>query len=477
MDYDAIVIGSGPNGLAAAVELARSGASVLVREARDTVGGGTRTAELTLPGFHHDVCSACHPMGILSPFFRSLKLEDHGLQWASSDISVAHPLDDEPAVLLTRSIEETAAGLGADGERYARLVRPFAERIHDLLPDALGPLGIPRHPFLLARFGLTGLRSARGLARRFSGERAKALLAGCAGHATQPLENPLTAAMTLMFLVSGHAEDWPVAVGGSQAITAALASVLRAHGGVIETGAPVGSLEELPPSKVVLFDTAPDQLARLGRDHLPARYRRQLTAYRYGPGSFKLDWALSGPIPWRDPAVGRAATVHLGGTLDEIARGERDAFEGRIPERPYVLMVQQSALDPTRAPAGSHTAYAYCHVPAGSDEDMTARIEAQIERFAPGFRDLVLMRHSMGPKDFHAYSPNYVGGAVTGGGADWRQLFTRPAVRLDPYATPNPRLYICSASTPPGGGVHGMCGYHGARSALRRMARLTAARW
>lgn len=477
MAYDAIVIGSGPNGLAAAVELARSGASVLVREAADTLGGGTRTRELTLPGFHHDVCSACHPMGILSPFFRSLDLQDHGLTWASSDVSIAHPLDDGPAVLLTRSIEDTAEGLGIDGAAYARLVRPFVERVHDLLPDALGPLGVPTHPFLLARFGLTGLWSARGLAGRFRNERARALLAGCAGHATQPLENPLTAAMTLMFLVSGHAEDWPVAVGGSRAISDALASVLRALGGHIETRAPVTSLAELPETRVVLFDTSPDQLATLGRDLLPERYLRQLRGYRYGPGSFKVDWALDGPIPWADPDVGRAATVHLGGTLDEIALGERQAFRGEVPERPYVLLVQQSALDPGRAPAGKHTGYAYCHVPAGCDVDMTDIIEAQVERFAPGFRDTILARHTMGPAQFHAYSANYVGGAVTGGVADWRQLFTRPAIRLDPYSTPSPRLYLCSASTPPGGGVHGMCGYHGARSALRRMGRLEPIRF
>lgn len=472
-----MVIGSGPNGLAAAVELARHGASVLVREAKPTIGGGTRTAALTLEGFRHDVCSACHPMGILSPFFRSLPLERHGLTWASSGVSVAHPLDGEPAVLLTRSIARTAEGLGVDARRYERLVTPFVRRAHDLLEDALGPLGVPRHPFLLARFGWRGLPSAAGLARRFDDPRSRALIAGCAGHATQPLENVLTAAMTLMFLVTAHVEDWPVAVGGSEAIGRALAGVLREHGGRIETDAPVTSLDELPPCRVVLFDTSPDQLARLGADHLPAGYRRRLERYRYGPGSFKVDWALDGPIPWADERVAEAATVHLGGTLEEIAHAEREVYAGRHVERPYVLLVQQSALDATRAPAGRHTGYAYCHVPAGSTRDMTGAIEAQIERFAPGFRDRVLARSARSPADLEAYSANYVGGAVTGGVADWAQLFTRPVARLDPYTTPNPRLYLCSASTPPGGGVHGMCGYHAARSALRRLPRLAPRRF
>jgi phytoene dehydrogenase-like protein len=477
MSVDAVVIGAGPNGLAAAVELARSGASVLVREAKGTIGGGTRTEALTEPGYLHDLCSACHPMGILSPFFRSLPLAEHGLRWAQSGVSVAHPLDGEPAVLLTRSIEETAHGLGLDGPRYRRLVAPFVERAHDLLPDALAPLRFPRHPLLLARFGLTGLRSAAGLGAGFRGERARALLAGCAGHATQPLDNPLTAAMTLVFLIAGHVEDWPVAVGGSRAITDALASVLRAYGGRIETDARVTSLSSLPPCKVVLFDTSPDQLARLGAPYLPPRYVRRLGRYRYGPGSFKVDWALDGPIPWADPQVGEAATVHLGGTLAEIAAAEREVWDGGHPERPYVLVVQQSALDRSRAPPGRHTGYAYCHVPARSERDMTGAIEAQLERFAPGFTERIVARRTTSPAQFEAYSANYVGGAVTGGVADWAQLFTRPVARLDPYSTPNPRLFLCSASTPPGGGVHGMCGYHAARSALRRLPRLTAARF
>lgn len=477
MTYDAIVIGSGPNGLAAAVQLAREGASVLVREAHASIGGGTRTAALTLPEFLHDHCSGCHPMGVLSPFFRTLPLAEHGLEWASSAVSVAHPLDEGPAALLTRSVDETAARLGVDERAYRRLLAPFVPRLHDLLEDALAPLRIPRRPLLLARFGWLAFRTARGLARRFKSAPARALWAGCAAHAIQPLENHFTAAMGLMFLATGHVEDWPVAVGGSQAISDALASLLRSYGGTIETSAPVRDLSALPPCKVVLFDTSPNQLVELGEQHLPARYRRRLQRYRYGPGSFKVDWALDGPIPWADPKVGEAATVHVGGTLEEIADAERDAYEGRHAERPFLLVVQQSALDETRAPKGQHTGYAYCHVPAGSSEDRTEAVEAQMERFAPGFRDRILARHTTTAQAFERYSANYVGGAITGGVADWAQLFTRPVARLDPYSTPNPRLYICSASTPPGGGVHGMCGYHAARSALRRLPKLQPTRF
>lgn len=469
---DAIVIGSGPNGLAAAITLAEAGASVLVVEAHDEVGGGMRTRELTLPGFHHDVCSACHPTGILSPLFSRLPLAKHGLEWVQSDLSVAHPLDDQPAVLLQKDIDATAEGLGRDADRYRQLVQPFVERGPELLQDALAPLQVPQAPLLLARFGLTTLRSASSMARSFSDDRARALLAGCAGHATQPLDHMLTAAMTLVFLVTAHLENWPVARGGSASIARALASYFRSLGGEIETGTRVTSLDELPPSRVVLFDTAPDQLARMGAPHLPSSYVRALQRYTYGPGSFKIDWALDGPIPWADPAVARAATVHLGGTLQEIEASERAAWDGHHSDNPYVLLVQQSMLDSTRAPPGQHTGYAYCHVPHGSTQDMTEVIERQVERFAPGFRDRILARHTMNTQQLHRYSANYVGGAVTGGSADITQLFTRPVPRLDPYSTPNPRLFLCSASTPPGGGVHGMCGYYAARSALRAIGRL-----
>jgi phytoene dehydrogenase-like protein len=457
------------------VHLARAGASVLVLEAAREIGGGSRTAELTLPGFLHDRCSAVHPMAILSPWLRQLPLADHGLRWIQSSASVAHPLDDQPAVLLRRSLDDTADQLGGDARAYRRLLAPFLRDPHGLLGDALAPLGLPRHPLLMLRFGLRGLRSATGLARRFDTVQARALLAGCAAHAILPLERAVTAAVALMFLIAGHVEDWPVAAGGSQAIPRALASVLVAAGGRIETGVRVRSLAELPAARVYLFDTSPAQLAAIAAPVLPRRYLRRLGRYRYGPGAFKLDWALDGAIPWRDPRCLEASTVHLGGTLEELAAGEAAVWRGEHPERPFVLLCQQSQLDPTRAPPGKHTGYAYCHVPAGSTVDLTERIEQQVERFAPGFRDRILARHVTTPGDFERENPNYVGGAITGGVADLFQLFTRPVARLDPYATPNPRIYLCSASTPPGGGIHGMCGYHAARSALRRLDRFAAA--
>lgn len=477
---DAVVVGSGPNGLAAAIELARGGARVRVLEARETIGGGMRTAALTLPGFAHDVCSGCHPMGVLSPFLRTLPLAAHGLRWLHPPASVAHPLDDQPAVLLRRSLDATAAELGADAAAWRACFAPLLERPHELLADLLGPLRLPAHPLRLARFGLPGLLPATIAGRAgFRGARARAALAGCAGHSILPLERPLSAAVGFLFALTAHLTDWPVAAGGSQAIADALAGTLRALGGRIDTGVPVRRLADLPPTRVVLFDTAPAQLAAIGAPVLPPRYVRRLGRYRYGPGVFKLDWALDGPIPWRDPRCLEASTVHVGGTLEEIAAAEAAVWRGAHPARPYVMVVQQSQFDPSRAPAGRHTGYAYCHVPAGSTVDCTAAIEAQIERFAPGFRDRILARHRLTPADLERGNPNYVGGAITGGVADLCQFFTRPVARLDPYATPHPRLFICSASTPPGGGVHGMCGAFAARSALRRLARLpaTAADW
>jgi len=477
-ELDAVVIGSGPNGLAAAIELARSGATVRVVEAEDEIGGGTRSAALTLPGFVHDVCSAVHPMGILSPFFRRLPLEEHGLEWIRPAVSVAHPLPDGDAVLLYRSLERTAAGLGRDGPAYTRLVGPFVgpspEAGHALLADVLAPLRIPDHPIQMLRFGLRALFSANRLARLcFREERARALLAGCAAHSVLPLGQPLTAALGVLFAVTGHLEDWPVAQGGSRTIARALGSYLTSLGGTIETGRRITRLDELPESRVVLFDTSPDQLSAIAGEALPRGYRRRLGRYRYGPGVFKLDWALDGPIPWRDPACLEASTVHVGGTLEEICASERDMFRGRHSDRPYLIVCQQSQIDPSRAPEGRHTGYAYCHVPHGSEVDRTEAVESQIERFAPGFRDRILARHATSAGDFERYNPNYRGGAITGGVADALQLFNRPVTRLDPYSTPNPRLFICSAATPPGGGVHGMCGYWAARSAL---ARLRAAR-
>lgn len=468
--WDAVVVGAGPNGLAAAVELAQRGFEVCVLEAAATVGGGTRSAELTLPGFLHDECSAIHPLGILSPFFRRLPLAAHGLEWLRFPASVGHPLDDGPALLITRSLEATAERLGPDAARWRRLLAPFLERPHELLAELLGPLHWRvRHPLLLARFGLAGLQPAARLAARFEGPGARALFAGCAAHAVLPLESYATAAVGLIFALTGHVEDWPCARGGSGAIARALASLLLELGGKLELGRPVRTLRDLPAARAVLFDLSPRPLAAIAGDELPRAYVRRLAAYRYGPGTFKLDWALAGPIPWRAAGLADASTVHVGGTLEEIAAAERDAWVGRSCARPYLILCQQSRVDPSRAPAGKHTGYAYCHVPHGSTEDMTARIEAQVERFAPGFRDLVLARHVTRPADFEAKNPNYVGGAVTGGAADLRQLFTRPVARLDPYSTPNPRLFLCSASTPPGGGVHGMCGYHAARSVARRL--------
>jgi len=470
---DAVIVGSGPNGLAAAVELARGGATVQVLEARDDIGGGTRTAELTLPGYVHDVCSGCHPLGALSPYLRTLPLEAHGLRWLRGTASVAHPLDDQPAVLLRQSLAETAGELEADGDAYRALFSPFLHDPHALIADLLGPLRVPRHPLRMARFGLPGLLPATTMLRhRFGGIRARAVLAGCAGHAILPLEQPLTAAVAMIFALTAHVEDWPVAAGGSAAISRALAAYLGQLGGRIETGRHVRRMVDIPPARVVLFDTSPAQLADIGEAVLPAGYVRRLRRYRYGPGTFKLDWALDGPIPWRDPRCLEASTVHVGGTLEEVAAAEAAVWRGEHPQRPFVIMVQQSQFDPTRAPAGKHTGYAYCHVPAGSYVDCTAAIEQQIERFAPGFRDRILARRRRGPADFERDNPNDVGGAITGGVADLWQFFTRPVARLDPYATPNPRLFICSASTPPGGGVHGMCGYFAAKSAQRALARV-----
>jgi phytoene dehydrogenase-like protein len=468
---DAVVIGSGPNGLAAAVELARNGASVLVLEAAATIGGGTRTAELTLPGFHHDVCSAAHPLGILSPYLSTLPLAEHGLTWIQPPASVAHPLDGEPAVILRKSIDATADSLGPDTAAYRRLIGPLLRHPNDLIAEILGPAHLPRHPLLLARFGAPGLLPATTLGHRwFRGERARALLASCSAHSALPLTRPVSAAVGLLFLLTGHVETWPIAQSGSAAISGALGGYLLSLGGGIETERPVHALADLPPSRIVLFDTSPDQVATVASPVLPGKYVRRLRRYRYGPGIFKIDWALDGPIPWTDPACLDAATVHVGGTLDEIASAEAAVWRGEHPDRPFTIVVQPSLFDPSRAPTGKHTGWAYCHVPAGSTLDRTDVLERQVERFAPGFRDRILARHVMRTADVEAYNANYVGGAITGGVTDLGQLFTRPVARADPYSTPNPDVFICSASTPPGGGVHGMCGYHAARTALRRLA-------
>jgi phytoene dehydrogenase-like protein len=466
--HDAIVVGSGPNGLAAAIALARAGRSVLVLEGRETVGGGLRSEELTLPGFLHDTCSAIHPLGVASPFFRSVPLAEHGVEWVHPPAALAHPLDDGSAVLLERSLEATAGGLGPDGPAWERLFGPLVAAADTLLEGTLAPLRPPRHPVPMARFGLRALRSASGLARSaFAGERARALFAGCSAHSMLPLGAAATASFGLVLALLGHAVGWPLPRGGSQRIADALAAHLASLGGEIETGRPVVSLAELPQARITLLDVTPRQFLALGGDRLQGRYRRALERYRYGPGVLKLDYALSGPVPWRAPECARAATVHLGGTLAEIEVAEAEVARGGHPERPYVLVAQQSLFDLSRAPAGGHTLWAYTHVPNGSTVDVADRVEAQLERFAPGFRDLVLARSVLGPAALEERNPNYVGGDINGGSAELRQLFARPVARAVPYRTPLDGVYLCSSSTPPGGGVHGMCGYHAARAALR----------
>jgi phytoene dehydrogenase-like protein len=464
---DAVVVGSGPNGLAAAITLARAGQSTLVIEAAETIGGGARTAELTLPGFRHDVCSTIHTLVEASPCFSELPLADHGLELVIPPAPLAHPLDDGTAVMLERSVEQTAAGLGPDAEAYRKLMGPLVEGRDRLMPFLLGHSPIPRRPLAAARFGLLGLRSAVGLAKRFRGARARALFAGLAAHSIQDLYRMPTASFGLVLGLFAHLHGWPLARGGSQRLADALAAYLRSHGAEIETGRHVNSVDELPASQLTLLDLTPRQVLQVAGHRLPARYARALRRFRYGPGVFKVDWALDGPVPWSAEECLRAATVHLGGTLEEIAESESAVWSGDAPERPFVLAAQQSLFDATRAPEGKHTLWGYCHVPNGSPVDMTGRIEAQVERFAPGFRERILERHVMGPVEMQRYNENYVGGDINGGVQDLWQLYTRPAIRLNPYSTPVDGLYICSSSTPPGGGVHGLCGYYAARSALK----------
>lgn len=469
--YDAVVVGSGPNGLTAAIRLAQAGLSTLLVESYERIGGGLRTGELTLPGFHHDICAGIHTMGVVSPYFRELPLAEHGLRWAFPEASVAHPLDDRPAALLEHALADTTAQFTRDAARYTRLIQPFLRNPHGLLRDLLAPLGIPKNPLAMMRFGFYALRPASWLARMFETVEARALLAGCAAHSVLPLDSFGTGAFGLIFLLIGHVERWPAVYGGTEQLAKALASHYLSLGGEIQTGFKVERLEQLPSARAVLFDVSARAFSAIAGDALPAGYRRRLARFAYGPGVFKIDYALSGPIPWKDPRCARASTVHLGGTFEEIAAAEAAVWRGEVPERPYVLLCQQSHADPTRAPAGQHTGYAYCHVPPGCTVDATPYLEAQIERFAPGFRDLVLARHVSTPRDLEAYNPSYIGGAVTGGAAKITQLFTRPVARLDPYSTPNPRLFLCSQDTPPGGGVHGMCGYHAAERVLRRLHR------
>ncbi len=470
-EYDAVVVGAGPNGLAAANRLADADLRVLVLEAQASIGGGSRSSALTEPGFVHDVCSAIHPLGAASPCFRRLELEAYGLRWRTPEVHLAHPFDDGTAAVIGPSIAATADSLGPEGAAWARLVGPFVDRFDALARGTLRPIRVPSPPLLLARFGLVALRSCDGLVRaRFEGGRARALFGGCCAHSMLPLERAGTAAFGLMLVAAAHAVGWPCAEGGSQAIADALAARLRDRGGSIRTSTEVRSLRDLPSHRVVLFDVTPAQLARIAGDALPPRYLRRLARYRYGPGVFKLDFSLDAPIPWTAEACRSAGTVHLAGTYDELAASERAVHEGRVPEAPFVLVAQQSVFDSSRAPAGMHTGWAYCHVPNGSAEDAARAIEAQIERFAPGFRDVVRERHAMSVADFEAHDANLVGGDIGGGANDLAQFLLRPFPRLDPYTTPNPRIFLCSSATPPGGGVHGMCGDLAARSALRRLA-------
>ncbi len=467
---DAIVVGAGPNGLAAAITLARAGRSVCVYEAAQTVGGGTRTQELTLPGFRHDVCSSVVPLTLASPFFRTVDLAAHGVEFIHPDVPLAHPLDEGRAAILERSVAATADRLGTpDGRAWRRLFGPLERDAEKLIPELLRPvIHLPRHPLALARFGLPALRSADGLARgSFQAEPARALLVGLASHSMLDLRRPLTASFGLVLGMTAHAVGWPIVRGGSAALGEALAQELRALGGTIEVGQPVTDLRALPPSRVVLLDLTPRQIVAIARGRLSARTVRRLERFRYGSGVFKLDWALDGPIPWRSPDVARAATVHLGGSAAEIVASEATVAAAGHPDRPFTLVVQYARWDPTRAPVGRTTAWAYCHVPNGSTVDMTERIERQIERFAPGFRDRVLARHAMTPADMAGHDPNYVGGDINGGVQDIRQLIFRPFIGLDPYHLGR-GIYLASSSAPPGGGVHGMAGHLAARSALRR---------
>lgn len=465
--YDAVVVGAGPNGLAAGIALARAGWSVLIREARGRVGGAAASDELTLPGFLHDTFSAAYPLTVGSPFLQTLPLDQYGLDWVYSEAVFAHPFDDGTAALLERSVDETGRWLGEDASAWRKLHEPLVEGWDDVAPDILDPIGIPHSPVLFTRFGLRAMPSVQRLCNTvFDGWRAPALFAGSSAHSGIPLSCLGSAAYGMMLNVSGHAVGWPIPRGGAGQIPAAMAAYFRDLGGEIELNAPVRSLDELPESEHILLDLTPRQVVAIAGDRLPGRYRRRLEGFRYGAGVFKMDWALSEPIPWKAKECHRAATVHLGGRLEEIAASEAAPQRGENPEHPYVLLTQPTIADPSRAPKGKHIAWAYCHVPNGSTFDMSERIEAQIERFAPGFRDTILARHTLSPMELEEMNENLVGGDVNGGSGVLTQLIFRPLVRANPYATPVDGLYICSASTPPGGGVHGMCGYNAAKRIL-----------
>lgn len=466
-DFDAIIIGSGPNGLAAAINLQQKGLSVLILEAKDTIGGGLRTAELTLPGFKHDICSAIHPLAAASPFFTTLPLREHGLSWIHPRVAAAHPLSDGTSAILTNSILETAVYLGSDRKNYLKLIEPILKHWEVLLDDLLAPLHFPKKPLNFAKFGLDAILPATLLANKFQTPEAKALWAGMAAHSIQPLSNLATSAIGLVLMAAAHAKGWPIPKGGSQSLANALASYFVSIGGKIETGFYVKSLDQLPSSKAILFDITPRQLLKIAGHRFSTIYKWQLEKYRYGMGVFKVDWALDGQVPFISDKAREAGTVHLGNTFEEIAAAELATSQGKYPEKPFVLLAQQSLFDDTRAPKGKNAVWAYCHVPNGSTKDVTETIEQQVERFAPGFRERILAKHTFNTAQLEEYNPNYIGGDINGGIIDIGQLFTRPALRYSPYRTSAKGLYICSSSTPPGGGVQGMCGFHASERAWK----------
>jgi len=466
-DYDAVVVGSGPNGLAAAITIQQAGHSVLLAEAKNTIGGGMRSVEFTLPGFVHDVCSAIHPLAVSSPFFNSLPLDKFGLQFINPLIAAAHPFDDGTAVALYGKMDQTAKTLGQDEPCYLKLMKPILEDWPRLAQDLLGPFHLPRHPIAMARFGLKALTSASHLAKRFTTKQARGLWGGMAAHSMQALTNAGTSAVALVLMAAGHAKGWPMPKGGSNAMANALASYFLSLGGKIETNFHVRSLNQLPSCHAILFDVSAKQLLEIAGPKFSSFYTWQLNRYRYGMGVFKIDWALDQAIPFTASVCRQAGTLHLGNKFEEILTSEQLVSGGKHPEMPFVLLAQQSLFDPSRAPKGKHTAWAYCHVPNGSAVDMADPIEKQVERFAPGFRERILARHTMNATEMEEYNPNYIGGDINGGMMNIGQLFTRPALRYSPYKTSAKGIYICSSSTPPGGGVHGMCGYHAAKRALR----------
>lgn len=468
MEYDAVIVGSGPNGLTAAITLAQKGYRVIVYEASDTPGGGVRSKELTLPGYSHDVCSTVYPLGVGSPVLKTFPLEKFGLQWIYPDFEMAHPFDDGTAAVLHKSVEKTALSLGKDYASYNKWMTRLLEDWDDIVNRVLGPLKIPEHPVKMSRFGIYALQSAHSFSKRyFRGNKGRGFFSGLAAHSILDLDEPATAAIGLVLAIMGHSEGWPIPKGGAQKLTDALVGYLKSLNGEVVVEHKINSVADLPPARVILFDLTPKQLLQITGNEFSAGYRKELEKYRYGSGVFKLDWALNEPIPFEAKVCRKAGTVHLGGTMEEIVSSEKSIRNGGYPERPFVLLTQPTQFDPLRAPKGKHIAWAYCHVPNGSTKDMTNVIEDQIERFAPGFKDTIIKRHKMNAVDFQNYNANYIGGDINGGLQDIKQLFTRPVKKWDPYQTAVKNWFICSSSTPPGGGVHGMCGYHAAQSALK----------